>query len=206
MAEITWSLMHPTPLNVDYMKLVVKNAARYRVDSFEICADCHTNLGGMDGLTDYADFPVTHKSIDLAGIEANRKKLKEVLAVAHSINKPVYYWHREAMVPAGLLTDRPDLLDSNGEFDLLGKAYEDLLRYKIDSSFKSVPELDGLVLTLTEATYSVIHNSNKEKYPPKVVVEHMVRIFASELAARGARKKEQSLKTSFVTANISLKN
>ena len=187
MAEITWSLMHPTPLNVDYMKLVVKNAARYRVDSFEICADCHTNLGGMDGLTDYADFPVTHKSIDLAGIEANRKKLREVLAVAHSINKPVYYWHREAMVPAGLLTDRPDLLDSNGEFDLLGKAYEDLLRYKIDSSFKSVPELDGLVLTLTEATYSVIHNSNKEKYPPKKVVEHMVRIFASELAARGKR-------------------
>ena len=173
MAEITWSLMHPTPLNVDYMKLVVKNAARYRVDSFEICADCHTNLGGMDGLTDYADFPVTHRSIDLAGIEANRKKLKEVLAVAHSIGKPVYYWHREAMVPAGLLTDRPDLLDSNGEFDLLGKAYEDLLRYKIDSSFKSVPELDGLVLTLTEATYSVIHNSNKEKYPPKKVVEHL---------------------------------
>ncbi len=187
MAEITWSLMHPTPLDVDYMKLVVKNAPKYRVDSFEICADCHTNLGGMDGLTDYADFPVTHKSIDLAGIKANRKKLREVLAVAHSINKPVYYWHREAMVPAGLLTDRPDLLDSNGEFDLLGKAYEDLLRYKIDSSFKSVPELDGLVLTLTEATYSVIHNSNKEKYPPQKVVEHIVRIFASELASRGKR-------------------
>ena len=187
MAEITWSLMHPTPLNVDYMKFIVKNAARYRVDSFEICADCHTNLGGMDGLTDYADFPVTHKSIDLEGVEANRKKLREVLAAAHSIGKPVYYWHREAMVPSGLLTDRPDLLDSNGEFDLLGKGYEDLLRYKIDSSFKSVPELDGLVLTLTEATYSVIHNSNKEKYPPKKVVEHIVRIFASELAARGKR-------------------
>ena len=130
---------------------------------------------------------MTHRSIDLAGIEANRKKLRDVLAVAHSINKPVYYWHREAMVPAGLLTDRPDLLDANGEFDLLGKGYEDLLRYKIDSSFKSVPELDGLVLTLTEATYSVIHNSNKEKYPPKKVVEHIVRIFASELAARGKR-------------------
>ena len=37
--EITWSLMHPTPLDVDYMKLVVKKAAEYRVDSFEICAD-----------------------------------------------------------------------------------------------------------------------------------------------------------------------
>ena len=66
--EITWSLMHPTPLNVEYMKQVVAKAAEYRVDSFEICADCHTNLGGMDGLTDYAEYPETHKRIDLAGI------------------------------------------------------------------------------------------------------------------------------------------
>ncbi len=186
-AEITWSLMHPTPLDVNYMKQVVAKAAEYRVDSFEICADCHTNLGGMDGLTDYTDYPETHKRIDLAGIEANKKKLREILNLAHSINKPVVYWHREAMVPEGLLIDRPDLLDENGEFDLLGKAYEELLRYKIDTTFKAMPELDGLVLTLTEASYSVIHNSNTEKFPPRKVVGHMVRIFASELQSRGKR-------------------
>ena len=151
-AEVTWSLMHPTPLDVEYMKKVVAKAAEYRVDSFEICADCHTDLGGMDGLTDYIDYPETHKRIDLDGIGSNKTKLREILDVAHSINKPVFYWHREAMVPDGLLLDRPDLLDSNGEFDLLGEAYADLLRYKIDSTFKAVPELDGLVLTLTEAT------------------------------------------------------
>ena len=186
-AEITWSLMHPTPLNVDYMKQVVAKAAEYRVDSFEICASCHTNLGGMDGLTDYADYPETHKRIDLAGIEENRKTLREILNLAHSSGKPVVYWHREAMVPEGLLIDRPDLLDANGEFDLFGKAYEELLRYKIDSTFKAMPELDGLVLTLTEATYSVIHNSNTEKFPPQKVVRHVVRIFAEELQARKKR-------------------
>lgn len=185
--EITWSLMHPTPLNVEYMREVVTRAAEYRVDSFEICAECHSNLGGMDGLTDYIDYPHTHKQIDLAGIESNKQKLREIIALAHSINKPVIYWHREAMVPDGLLLDRPDLLDSNGEFDLLGKAYEELLRYKIDSTFKALPELDGLVLTLTEATYSVIHNSNTEKFPPKKVVDHMARIFAEELQKRGKR-------------------
>ena len=129
-AEITWSLMHPTDLDVEYMKKVVAKASEYRVDSFEICASCHTDLGGMDGLTDYKDYPETHKRIDLAGIAENLKRLHEIIALAHSINKPVVYWHREAMVPEGLLIDRPDLLDSNGEFDLLGKAYEELLRYK----------------------------------------------------------------------------
>ena len=187
MSEITWSLMHPTPLNVEYMKKVVANAPRYRVDSFEICAKCHSNLGGLDGLTDYTGFPVTGQRFDTEGVVQNRKVLKEILALAHSINKPVYYWHREAMVPDGLLEDRPGLLDSDGEFDLLGEEYANLLRHKIDSSFTNVPELDGLVLTLTEATYSVIHNSNMEKYPPKKVVAHIVEIFASELAKRGKR-------------------
>lgn len=185
--EITWSLMHPTPLDVEYMKLVVQKAANYRVDSFEICADCHTNLGGMDGLTGYADYPATAKSVDQEGIRKNIRKLREILSIAHSINKPVYYWHREAMVPDGLLEDLPHLLDENGEFDLLGSAYEELLRYKISSSFAAVPELDGLVLTLTEATYSVIHSTDPVKYPPRKVVEHVVKIFADELGKRGKR-------------------
>ena len=128
-AEVTWSLMHPTPLDVEYMKTIVAKAAEYRVDSFEICADCHTDLGGMDGLTDYVDYPETHKRIDLGSIAENKRKLREIIALAHSIGKEVLYWHREAMVPDGLLIDRPDLLDSNGEFDLLGSAYADLLRY-----------------------------------------------------------------------------
>jgi hypothetical protein len=185
--EITWSLMHPTPIDVEYMKRIVAKAACYPVDSFEVCADCHTNLGGMDGLADYSCFPTTYKSIDQEGIKRTRKQLSEIVELAHSINKPMYYWHREAMVPDGLLQDLPHLLDENGEFDLLGAAYEELLRYKINASFEAVPGLDGLVLTLTEATYSVIHNSNTEKFPPQKVVDHMVRIFAGELKKRNKR-------------------
>jgi len=187
MTEITWSLMHPTPLDVGYMKKVIEHSKNYRVDSFEICAECHSNLGGMDGLADYSSYPETCKAVDKAAVEANRNKLREIIKLAHDAGKPVYYWHREAMVPDGLLADRPALLDENGEFDLLGEEYASLLRHKIDSSFKQVPELDGLVLTLTEASYSIIHNSNTEKFPPQKVVAHIVRIFAAELAARNKR-------------------
>lgn len=185
--EITWSLMHPTPLDVEYMRVAAEQAHRYRVDSFEICAACHSALGGLDGLSDCSDFPTAHGRIDLAGVKETRRKLRAILDIAHGIGKPVYYWHREAVVPDGLLEDLPELLDADGEFDLLGSAYERLLRAKIDSAFRAVPELDGIVLTLTEASYSVIHNSDVEKFPPRKVVEHLARIFASELRARGKR-------------------
>ena len=49
--EITWSLMHPTPLDAAYMARVCGQAAAYgNVDSFEICAECHSPLGGLNGL------------------------------------------------------------------------------------------------------------------------------------------------------------
>jgi hypothetical protein len=99
----------------------------------------------------------------------------------------VYYWHREIFLPKGLLQDLPSLMDEDGEFDLLGKTYQDYLRFKIGETFKYVPDLAGIVLTLTEADYSVIHNSNPKRYPPKKVVESLVRIFAEEHERRGKR-------------------
>ena len=182
--EITWSLMHPTPLDPEYMRKVVRKASEYRVDSFEICAACHSLLGGMDGLLLYEDYPHAAANIDREAVLKNRETLREILDTAHSAGKPVYYWHREVMVPEGLLADLPSLLDKNGEFDFFGEAFETLLRYKIDRTFAAVPELDGLVLTLTEADYSVIHNSNAKDFPPVKVVGRIASIFAGELNKR----------------------
>ena len=45
-------------------------------------------------------------------------------------------------------------------------------------------KLDGVVLTLTEADYSVIHSSNPKRYPPQRVVEELVGIFAEGTRTR----------------------
>ena len=185
--EITWSLMHPTALDPEYMREVVRKAAEYRVDSFEICAACHSPLGGLDGLLLYEDYPHAAANIDRDAVLKNRETLREILLTAHASGKPVYYWHREVMVPEGLLADLPSLLEGNQEFDFFGAAFQTLLCYKIDRAFAAVPELDGVVLTLTEADYSVIHNSNAEAFPPAEVVERIVSIFAEELKRRNKR-------------------
>ena len=185
--EITWSLMHPTPLDTAYMAEVISHAPSYDVDSFEICGQCHHPLGGLDGLMLYEKYPAVSAALDKTKIESNRATLRQILDMAHACGKPVLYWHREVMVPPGVVTAEPRLLDCNREFDLLGEAFEQLLRYKLESAFAAVPELDGIVLTLTEADYSVIHNSSPDKYPPEKVVEKIVRIFASETAKRGKR-------------------
>ena len=186
--EISWSIMHPTAIDIAYMKRVVQKAVEYGgVDSFEACGDCHSAYGGINGLSMLEPYPNAHALVDPAAVEKARFELREVCRLAHSIGKPLYYWHREIFIPKGILKDLPSLMDEDGEFDLLGDTYRDYLRFKLSETFKYCPELDGVVLTLTEADYSVIHNSNPKRYPPKKVVEHLVRIFAEEHEKRGKR-------------------
>ena len=186
--EISWSVMHPTAIDTNYMVRVIEKAKAYGgVDSFEVCGDCHSPYGGINGLSMLEPYPHARAALDPKLVAKSRAELSAICDLAHSIGKPLYYWHREVFLAKGLLEDRPEMLDENGEFDLLGKAYQDYLRFKIREAFRHCPKLDGVVLTLTEADYSVIHSSRPDRYPPQRVVEELVGIFAEEHERLGKR-------------------
>ena len=186
--EITWSLMHPTHLDTVYMAKVIANLPGHPVDNFEVCGGCNSfNDGSLDGLLYFEEYPLAAACQNVAQVEHNRKSIKRMVEMAHEVGKPMYYWHREVLCNDGLVKSIPGLIDENGEFALLGKPYEDLLRYKIRKTFELVPDLDGIVLTLTEASYSVMHNSRPDIYPPVKVIEHIAGIFAQEMKDRGKR-------------------
>ena len=186
--EISWSVMHPIVVEPGYMKRLVAKAAEYGgVDSFEICGECNQKHGGLNGLLAYEPYPKTAAAVDHAVVETYRRKLRETVAIAHAAGKPVYFWHREGFMPKTMHEDVPGLLDEDGEYDLLGKPYLDYVRWKVCEAFRQVPELDGVVLTLTEADFSVIHNSRPDRYPPAKVVETITRIFLEEHRRLGKR-------------------
>lgn len=186
--EVTWSVMHPTPLDPAYMARVANKAVEYGgVDSFEVCGTCHSGMGGMDGLLMMEPYPTAAARRDTAAVRKIRADLKGCIAEAHKVGKKLYYWHREGYLPDGILDDLPDLKDADGEIDLLGETFASYLRWKVQAAFNAVPELDGFVLTLTEADFSVVHNSNVGRYPPQKVVERIVRIFCEEHERRGKR-------------------
>ena len=188
MPEVTWSVMHPTAIDTNYMARIAAKAVEYGgVDSFEVCGDCHRGYSGINGLSMLERYPHAAAKVDRTAVEKNRREMNAICGIAHRIGKPLYYWHREIFIPDGLLEDLPQLLDESGEFNLLGAAYQDWLRYKLDETFRYCPGLNGIVLTLTEADYSVIHNSNPKRYPPQKVVETLVGFFAEEHEKRGKR-------------------
>ena len=185
-ATISWSVMHPTELDPAYMQRVADKAAEYGgVDSFEVCGRCGFPWGGLNALVDYAPYPQTAAAVDKELIALTRRRMNEIVAIAHKAGKPVYYWHREGYMPKEMTKDLPGLLDEDGEYDLLGRPYLDYVRWKVSAAFDEVPGLDGVVLTLTEADFSVIHNSNPKRYPAAKVVDTITRIFLEEHEKRG---------------------
>ncbi len=185
--EITWSIMHPVKPDASYMRAVIAAAADYQVDSFEICGDAHSSTGGLEGAIRFRDYPEAAARPDFAETGATIAALNEVIGLAHRSGRPVYYWHREVMVPPEVVEAVPGLLDGDGEFDLLGDAYHKLIQSKLREFFDNVPSMDGLVLTLTESNYSVIHNSNQRRYPPPRVIGKIITTFAGELERLGKR-------------------
>ena len=186
--EITWSLMHPTALDTVYMQKVLKEAEGRIVDNFEICGACNAfTKGSLDGLLMFEEYPLAMEAQDSAAVRHNQKSLQRIVEMCHEAGKKVVYWHREVLCNPGMVASVPALLNAEGEFDLLGEEYEKFLRYKIRKTFELVPDLDGIVLTLTEASFSAIHNSRPDLYPPEKVVERIGGIFAEELEARGKR-------------------
>ena len=184
MPEISWSLMHPEKLDSVYMQRIVAESAHHPVDHFEICGG---DAVGLDGLMLYEEYPLAAAAQDMEAVRESRAQLRAIVRLGHEAGKEVFYWHREILCNDGVIATFPDLIGPDGEFDLFGKTYEQLLRYKIGKTFELVPDLDGLVLTLTEARYSVLHHSRPDLYPPEKVVAHIGRIFAEELEARGKR-------------------
>ena len=183
--EVTWSIMHPTAIDVGYMKRVVAKAAEYGgVDSFEICG---LEQKGINALSTFDRYPHAAANVDRAFVEKTRRDLGAACAAAHAAGKKVYFWRRENLVPKGLFEDVPELLDEDGELDILGQPYARYIRSKIGDAFDACPGLDGLVLTLTESEYSVLHNSNQSRYPAVAVVEHVIGLFIEELGRRGRR-------------------
>ena len=60
-----WSVFHPVDLDSTYMKRVADKAVEYGdVAGFEVCGDCHSPYGGINGLSLLEPYPTARSKVD----------------------------------------------------------------------------------------------------------------------------------------------
>jgi len=180
-----WSVFHPVSPDVNYMEKVIKLADLYGVEGFEMCGECHGPTGGLEGVLLFEEYPEAMAQCDKEQVLDTREKLNRIVELSHNSGRKFIYWHREVRVPQGVVESVPEILDEKGEINFNSEVYWQFVRSKIRGFFKAVPEIDGLVLTLTEADYSVINNSDPERYPPVEIAARLIRTFSEEVEVLG---------------------
>jgi hypothetical protein len=180
--EITWSLFHPVAPDPVQMEKYIEEAAKYKVGSFEICG---LERAGLDRYLLYEDHHPVRRQKDEAAVENAREEMNRIVRMTHDSGRKITFWHREVHLPEGMTDALPELLDDSGEIDFNSDTYWNFIRCKIGEFFRAVPGMDGLVLTLTESDYSVVHNSDTGKYPPVQTAARLIKTFAETLDRLG---------------------
>lgn len=67
--SVTWSIMHPMPLDLAHFRRVAEAAEVAAIGAFEICGDCHGTQSGLDGLYGYDEYPEV-----LSGLQADEDR------------------------------------------------------------------------------------------------------------------------------------
>ncbi|MBN2642622.1 MAG: hypothetical protein JXR78_13295 [Victivallales bacterium] len=177
--ELCWSFFHSMEHNLDHFKRILAEADKYNVESFEVCVELP--IYGLDLFIDYEDYPLISEHIDVKLAQKMRNMLNEIVKMSHASGRRITLWHREVVIPEEMSKYYPELFDSKGEIDFSKNEYFKLLKSKIAEFFKHVPGIDGIVLTLTEANYSVINTRQPDKYPPIDTAAKIVKVFAEEM-------------------------
>ena len=183
--KVSWSLFQPTLPEPGMMPQVLEKADEYGIESFELIGASHMWRGNLDGCLLFEEYPEVRRGRDEAAVVDTRRRLNRIVEMIHGSGRKATYWHREVTIEKGVVASMPDLLDGRGEIDFNGEVYWEFVRNKVRGFFAAVPDMDGVVLTLTEADYSVINNSDREAYPPVEVAARLIRTFAEELTALG---------------------
>lgn len=183
---ISWSCCHNSPVSWDYCGPIVEQSAAFGVKRLELAADVPGFHGNIDAFVYFTAYPHARDEQGVQMITSNIENARRVCRRAHELGIEVDIWHREVCFPEVLLESEKGLLNEDGDIDFQGP-YLDLIRRKAEEFFANVPEMDGLVLTLTEAMFPIIHVANKQLNPPERNIENVVRTFKEVCDARGKR-------------------
>lgn len=183
---ISWSCCHESPVSWEYCAPILEQAAASGVRRLEVTGITTGDLGNVDGYVYYRSYPQLQQTRDVAAIAKNVEDLRRICQRGHELGIEVDLWHREVFLPEALFELEPDLLNDDGDIDFGGR-YLEIVREKTEELFANVPELDGLVVTLTEAMFPIIHVANKDANPPEQNIEAVLRVFIDVCAAKGKR-------------------
>ena len=149
--KIGLSSCHGFTFNHDFVDWTVDQIAGLPFDRFELC----TEGMGPERAYEYRVLPKLNAFKEFRPELA--AELRHVLGKAKARGREAVVWTHELCTPKEILTVYPELRTPRGDLNLAHPLMTEFLTHKYDLLFDTVPEIDGIVLTVTEVAFPVAH-------------------------------------------------
>lgn len=157
--KIGLSSCHGYTFNHDFVNWTVDQIAELPFDRFELC----TEGMGPERAYQYRVLPKLNAFKEFRPEMAG--ELRRVLGKAKSRGREIVVWTHELCAPKEIVTVYPELRTRRGDLNLAHPLMTEFLAHKYDMLFDTVPEIDGIVLTVTEVAFPVAHRFDNEWAP-----------------------------------------
>ncbi|MHC4872903.1 MAG: hypothetical protein ACYTFY_13760 [Planctomycetota bacterium] len=149
---------------------IIQNLAEIEFDYFEIFRSDSENWIQYPVLTQLNNYK-KYNPEQLAAIRDGLAKLK-------SKGKSTGIWFHDIFFSGDtdLLAIYPELKTPKGDLNLSHPLLHEFLVKRLETFFKALPEMDRVVLTMTETTYPVMHRFDNEM-PPQQCIEWLLGIY-----------------------------
>jgi hypothetical protein len=175
--NMSWSICHEWQPTWEHCQPMLERAAEAGAKRIEIAGDSRSDRGNIDSYVLFMSNPRIYATRDKTKIAHQIEDLRKICQYAHELDMEIDIWHREVSFPAEIIEAIEGLVNEYGDINFASEQFKTLIQQKTDEFFENVPEIDGLVLTLTESLFPVIHVANKEINPPERNIDRVIGLF-----------------------------
>ena len=148
--NVIWSLAHHGEPDFERARQIIDLAASLGVDGIELAC-------GLEQCVVYTEIPELQGCVEPEPALDRRQVVQQIAHHAQQQGLRVGIWLREITGPPGFLEALPGLKADDGFLDIESDQLAELIEAKIDEFFFNVPEVDEVVLTLTQSPVTVFN-------------------------------------------------
>ena len=162
-----YSTLHAFQFNEEFVRWTAERLASLEYTRFELCME------GL-GLDRFIRYTVLEKLNDHKPyLPEAAEGLRRVLEPLKQAGKEIAAWTHELNAPSELLDVYPELRTARGDVNLAHPLMREFLTAKYEQVFRAVPQIDIIVLSMTEVPYAVAHRFDSA-WPPEDCIHWLI--------------------------------
>jgi len=161
--KIGFSTCHAYPTEEKFIHWTKERLSHINYNRFEVCHERCSGENALGSIDDYIKYPLLSDLNDDKWYAPEQAlKMRKQFMELKAEGKEIAFWSHELAAPETILHKYPELATEKGDLNLSHPLLTEWLQSKYNEFFKVIPEIDLIVLVMTEVNFAVAHRFDNQ--------------------------------------------